>query len=87
VPRFIRARGEIFNLGGGSEVALLNAIKLVEKVSGRQAKLKRFDRQLGDVRHTSARLDQARSKLGYDPKVGLEQGLAAQWQWICSLKG
>ena len=79
-------QGEIFNLGAGSEVALLDAIRLVEKVSGRQAKLKRLDRQLGDVRHTSARLDQARNKLGYDPKVGLEQGLAAEWQWICSLK-
>jgi len=79
-------QGEIFNLGGGSEVSLLDAIHLVEKVSGRQAKLKRSGRQLGDVRHTSARLDQARNKLGYDPKVGLEQGLAAQWQWICSLK-
>jgi len=79
-------RGEIFNLGGGSEVSLLDAIQLVEKVSGRKAKLKRFDRQLGDVRHTSGRLDQARSKLGYSPKVGLEQGLAAEWQWVCSLK-
>lgn len=79
-------QGEIFNLGGGSEVSLLAAIQLVEKVSGRKAKLKRFDRQLGDVRHTCARLDQARSKLGYSPKVGLEQGLAAEWQWVCLLK-
>ena len=79
-------QGEIFNLGGGSKVSLLAAIQLVEKVSGRKAKLKRFDRQLGDVRHTCARLDQARSKLGYSPKVGLEQGLAAEWQWVCSLK-
>jgi len=79
-------RGEIFNLGAGTEVSLLAAIQLVEKVSGRKAKLMRFNRQLGDVRHTSGRLDQARSKLGYSPKVGLEQGLAAEWQWVCSLK-
>ena len=78
--------GEVFNLGGGSEVSLLHAIALAEKVSGRQAKLKRFDRQKGDVRHTSARLDQARGKIGYAPRVGLEEGLTAQWQWICSLK-
>ena len=78
--------GEVFNLGGGSEVSLLHAIAIAEKVSGRQAKLKRFDRQKGDVRHTSAGLDQARSKLGYAPKIGLEEGLAAEWEWICSLK-
>lgn len=78
--------GEAFNLGGGSEVSLLSAIALAEKISGRQAKLTRFDRQKGDVRHTSAQLDQARNKLGYAPKVGLEEGLAAEWQWVCSLK-
>ena len=79
-------QGEVFNLGGGSQVSLLHAIALAEKVSGRRAKLKRYDRQMGDVRHTAARLDQAKSKLGYAPKVGLEAGLAAEWQWICSLK-
>jgi nucleoside-diphosphate-sugar epimerase len=79
-------QGEVINLGGGSQVSLLHAIALAEKVSGRTAKLKRFDRQKGDVRHTAARLDLARSKLGYAPKVGLEEGLAAEWQWICSLK-
>jgi nucleoside-diphosphate-sugar epimerase len=76
--------GEVFNLGGGSEVSLLNAIALAEKISGRKAKLKSCDRQKGDVRHTSALLDQAKSKLGYFPKVGLEQGLANQWDWICA---
>ena len=76
--------GEVFNLGGGSEVSLLNAIALAEKISGRRAKLKPGGRQKGDVRHTSARLDQAKDKLGYAPKVGLEQGLANQWDWICA---
>ena len=83
---FYPGKGEIFNLGGGSSVSLLHAIALAEKVAGRKAKLKRFDRQKGDVRHTSARLEQAREKLHYAPKVGLEQGLAAEWAWICSLK-
>jgi len=76
--------GEVFNLGGGSEVGLLDAIALAEKISGRQAKLKPYDRQKGDVRHTNARIEQAKNKLGYSPKVGLEQGLANQWNWICA---
>jgi len=83
---FYSGQGEVFNLGGGSSVSLLQAIALAEKVSGRKANLKRFDRQKGDVRHTRARLDLARAKLNYSPKVGLEEGLAAEWEWICSLK-
>ena len=78
--------GEVFNLGGGTEISLLSAIALAEKISGRRAELTRCDRQKGDVRHTSAQLDQARAKLGYAPKVGLEEGLAAEWAWVRSLE-
>jgi UDP-glucose 4-epimerase len=74
--------GEVFNLGGGSETSLLNAIELVERISGQKANLKQFERQKGDVRHTRARLDQARNKLGYSPQVGLQEGLAREWEWI-----
>jgi nucleoside-diphosphate-sugar epimerase len=81
---FYPGQGEVFNLGGGAEVSILNVIALVETMSGRKANLKRFDRQKGDVRHTKARLDQAKSKLGYAPKVGLEQGLTEEWNWICA---
>jgi nucleoside-diphosphate-sugar epimerase len=79
-------QGEVFNLGGGSEVSLNHAISLAESISGRKAKLRRLERQKGDVRHTSARLDQARSRLGYSPKVGLEQGLSEEWRWISKIE-
>jgi UDP-glucose 4-epimerase len=79
---FYPGSGEVFNLGGGSETTVLNAIRLVEKISGCKAKLQRFDRQKGDVRHTRANLDQAKEKLGYKPSVSLEKGLARQWEWI-----
>ena len=77
--------GEVFNLGGGSETTLLNAITLVERIAGRKARLSRFDRQKGDVRHTSADLAAARSKLSYAPQVNLEEGLAQQWRWMQTL--
>ncbi len=82
---FYPGSGDVFNLGGGGEITLLNAIKLVEKVSGRKAKLKRFDRQRGDVRRTRASLDQAKKKLGYKPLVSLEEGLSRQWEWISAM--
>jgi nucleoside-diphosphate-sugar epimerase len=79
--------GEVFNLGGGTESSVVNAIHIVEKISGRKAKLKTFERQKGDVWHTRARLDSAREKLGYRPKVSLEEGLRQQWHWIQTLDG
>jgi nucleoside-diphosphate-sugar epimerase len=78
-------QGEVFNLGGGSEVSLLGAIAVAEAIAGRKGRLRRFDRQRGDVRHTRARLDLARERLGYVPKVGLEHGLAEEWKWLCEI--
>jgi UDP-glucose 4-epimerase len=77
--------GEVFNLGGGSETSLLNAIALAEGIAGRKARLKTFERQKGDVRHTSASLAAARAQLAYSPRVNLEEGLAQQWRWIQTL--
>jgi UDP-glucose 4-epimerase len=77
--------GEVFNLGGGARNSLLNAIAAIEKIAGRKLRLKRLNRQKGDVRHTFASIEHAREKLGYSPEVPLEEGLARQWEWIQTL--
>jgi len=82
---FYSGSGDVFNLGGGGEITLLKAIEMVEKISGRKIKLKRFDRQSGDVRRTRASLDLARKKLRYKPSILLEEGLVRQWEWISAL--
>jgi UDP-glucose 4-epimerase len=82
---FYPGTGEVFNLGGGSAISLMQAISRVEKIAGRRADLKRFDRQKGDVRHTRALLEEARNKLGYAPRIGLEEGLAREWEWITTM--
>ena len=82
---FYSGSGDVFNLGGGGEITLLKAIEMVEKISGRKVKLKRFDRQRGDVRRTRASLDLARKKLGYKPSVSLAAGVTRQWEWISAL--
>ena len=50
-------------------------IELCEKVVGKKAIYKQIDNQLGDVPHTYADISKAKRDLGYDPKVGLEEGL------------
>ncbi len=82
---FYPGSGEVFNLGGGTETSLLGAIGMIEKIAGLNAKLKRFDRQMGDVRHTHASIEAAKAKLGYAPGVRLEEGLAREWDWIKTL--
>ncbi len=74
--------GEVFNLGGGSRTTVEEVVAMVEKISGKKARLKKLARQQGDVRHTAAELGEARRKLGFEPRVQLYDGLAREWEWI-----
>lgn len=74
--------GEVFNLGGGGRTTLIEAIRIVEEVTDKKARLKTLARQKGDVRHTEAQITRAREKLGFSPRVALLDGLAQEWDWI-----
>jgi nucleoside-diphosphate-sugar epimerase len=41
--------------------------------------------QKGDMRHTYADTTLARTDLGFAPSVGLEAGLAAEYQWLSEI--
>jgi nucleoside-diphosphate-sugar epimerase len=74
--------GSVYNLGGGSRVTLNHALGVLHDVLGVEQKLDAQPVQAGDVRHTWADLTRAHADLGYEPKVGLEQGLAAEAAWL-----
>lgn len=77
--------GAVYNLGGGSRVSLLEAIRTLETVSGMDAQIAGEASQAGDVRHTWADLTLAGEELGYAPKVGLAEGLGREAEWFGGL--
>jgi UDP-glucose 4-epimerase len=79
--------GDVYNLGGGARVTLLDAIHRLEEVTGVLAHLKGEDVQAGDVRHTWADLTAARDVLGYAPQVDLTEGLRREAEWVRRLLG
>ncbi len=50
--------------------------------SGRKPHITVDSAQKGDMRHTYADTSLARADLGFDPAVGLEEGLAAEYHWL-----
>ena len=78
--------GAVYNLGGGSRVTLLEAIRTLERVSGLSAQVHGEAVQAGDVEHTWADLTRAREDLGYTPQVGLEEGLRREAEWYRTLE-
>jgi nucleoside-diphosphate-sugar epimerase len=74
--------GEVFNIGGGSEVSINQVLATIESIAGCTLRVRRESRQKGDVRHTVADCSRARRLLGFRPVVAVEQGLRMEWQWI-----
>ncbi|MCG9884174.1 MAG: NAD-dependent epimerase/dehydratase family protein [Cyanobacteria bacterium] len=79
------AIGQVFNIGGGSRVVLMEVLATMEAIVGQPIKKDFQGNAMGDARHTSADVTKARSILGYDPQVSLADGLAQEWEWVKSI--
>ncbi len=75
------APGSTYNVGGGAEVSLLEAIEMLGRIAGRRLEVVRFPRREGDAARTAADTARIRADLGWQPAIALEDGLAAQWRW------
>jgi nucleoside-diphosphate-sugar epimerase len=76
------AVGDTYNIGGGSQVGLMHAIRLLEKFAGADVAVERRDASPGDIRSTGADITRARTDLGYEPSVSFEDGLRTEFEWI-----
>ena len=73
---------EIFNLGESQTVTLSRLIELLEAALGKKAVLDRQPLQPGDVPVTFADITKARARLGYAPRVKIEQGIPQFVSWF-----
>jgi len=72
---------EIFNLGTGNGVTVLEAIHAFEKVSGKKLGYSIAERRAGDIIAVYANNDKARQKLKWVPKFDLNDMMKTAWNW------
>ena len=77
--------GTTYNVGGGEEATMLDAIALLEELSGRSLAVNRTDFARGDMLRTSADISRIREQLDWQPRTSLRDGLQAEWSW-CSAR-
>ena len=77
-------KGEVFNIGGGSRISVNELIERIENIIGKKAKVKYVEKQKGDVKDTWADVSKAKKELGWNPKVGVEEGLKSFVEWFTS---
>jgi len=77
---------EVFNLGTGNGVTVLEAIHSFEKVSDVKLNYEIGPRRAGDVIAIYANNDLAKKVLGWQPEYSLDDMMSTAWKWEQRLK-
>ena len=77
---------EVFNLGTGDGLTVLEIINSFEKISGVKLNYEIGPRRSGDVVAIYANNDKAKNLLGWNPKYNLQDMMATAWKWELKLK-
>ena len=72
---------EVINLGSDSPIVLIDTIRLIEELVGKEAELSHQPFHPADVRATWANIQKAEKFLGWRPQVTFREGITALVEW------
>jgi len=75
---------EIFNLGNNKSVNLLDFIKTIENKLNKKAIINFQPMQSGDIKETYADISESEEKLGFKPKISIDEGIPKFIKWYKS---
>ena len=78
------AAGEVFNVGCGDRVSLLDIIARLEGLLGRKLERHHTPSRAGDVPHTLADVSKAKRLMGYSPLVDFDEGFRRTVEYFTS---
>jgi UDP-glucuronate 4-epimerase len=73
--------GTTYNVGGGREATMRDAITLLEDIAGHKLEIVERPAAAGDMRRTAPDVTSIERDLGWRATTALEDGLRAQWEW------
>ncbi len=73
--------GKVFNVGTGQRITLNEIVEVLGQISGKPLTARHDPPRDGDIRDSQADIRKAREFLGYEPAVGLEEGLQRTFEW------
>ncbi|WP_029116609.1 NAD-dependent epimerase/dehydratase family protein [Mycobacterium sp. URHB0044] len=79
--------GTVVNLSGGTATSVNDVLGLLEKIHGETLQIDRGDVALGDVFRTGGSTERAKALLGWEPRLGIEEGLALEYDWLAARRG
>jgi UDP-glucose 4-epimerase len=82
-----KTSGQTFNIANGKSTSLLELLEALNELLGTDIEPVFDPPRPGDVRESLADISQARACLGYEPKVGFEEGLRRSIDYYRALAG
>jgi nucleoside-diphosphate-sugar epimerase len=78
----LKGVGQVVNVATGRRTTLNELLDTLKKITGRtNVEAEYREPRMGDVRHSLADITSARDFLGYEPRIGLEEGLRKTLEW------
>ena len=85
--RAIERGSGVYNIGGGERISINELAKRIVAIVGSESKIIYSDSVKGDAEHTWSDVSKARRDIGYEPGIGLDQGLERYVEWYIEANG
>ncbi|MEQ9219073.1 MAG: SDR family oxidoreductase [Cyclobacteriaceae bacterium] len=77
----VEALNEVYNVACGEQTTLLDMVKYLQEISGKDLKPIHENERTGDVRHSLADISKIKKLLGYEPTMKMREGLEKVYEW------
>lgn len=75
------ASGSVFNVAGGTHASINEVLEIFQGLAGSNLRVTRTGVSAGDVLRTGGDTTAIRNALGWEPKIGLREGIEKQFRW------
>ena len=79
-----KAAGEVINVATGGRISLNQLLRVMNAIVGTNLQAIYKEERAGDVKDSQADITKAKTLLGYEPTVSLEEGLKHTLEWCRS---
>ena len=81
LDRFDDVKNDTFNIATGTASTILRLAESIKELTGSKSVIDLRESRTGEVISYTANIAKAKEKLGYDPKVGFEEGVKKAVEW------
>jgi len=71
----------VYNIDGGERISINRLAEMIVAILGSESKMIYSESVKGDAKHTWSDVNEARRDFGYEPEVGLNEGLRRYVEW------